>query len=80
VGLSRDVDLAALSCTIWPLESIKLDYLFSDIFLNISKTVRVRKCEIFITYACQWDATFITFNIFWYNAPVDFEKWKTKFL
>jgi len=38
---SRDVDRALLSCPVWPLEDVKLDYLFSDnmIFVNSSKTV-----------------------------------------
>jgi len=37
--LSRDVERAPLTCHVWPLEGVRLDYLFSDIFLNISKTV-----------------------------------------
>jgi len=39
--LSRDVERAQLTCPVWPLEGVKLDSPFADIFLNISKTVRV---------------------------------------
>jgi len=39
--LSRDVERALLSCPVWPLEGVKFDYLFTDIWLNLSKTVSV---------------------------------------
>jgi len=39
MGLSRDVELTTLSCTVCSLEGDKVDQLFSGIYVNISKTV-----------------------------------------
>jgi len=63
--LSRDVERAPLTCPVWMLEGVGLDYLFPDIFLNISKTVLVSSVKFL---------PFIKYNILPYNAPVDFEK------
>jgi len=38
MGLSRDVERAALSGTVWPLEGVKVDQTFWNIFVNISET------------------------------------------
>jgi len=32
IKLSRDVERTALSCTVWPLEGVKFDYLLSVLF------------------------------------------------
>jgi len=53
---------------VWPLGGVKLDYLFSDIFLNISKTVWVGSVKFPIMYAPQRNATLITYNTFPYNG------------
>jgi len=46
--LSRDVERALLSCPVWPLEGIKFDYLFTDILLNLSKTVWVSRVKFLL--------------------------------
>jgi len=45
--LSRDVNWTRLNCAVWPLEGVKVDYIFSDIFMNISKTVLVGVVKFF---------------------------------
>jgi len=42
MGLSRDVERAGLSCTVWPQEVVKIDSSFSLFFLNISATPQGR--------------------------------------
>jgi len=36
MGLSRDVERARLSCFVRPLEVVKIDQFFSNIFVNIN--------------------------------------------
>jgi len=39
MGLSRDADRTTLTCTVWPLEGVKILFCFSWFLRNISGTV-----------------------------------------
>jgi len=46
MGLSRDVDQIRLSCTVWSLEGVKVDFRFSLFFINISETSQVKGLKL----------------------------------
>jgi len=41
MGLSRDTDRTRPTCTVWPLEGVKVPFRFSWFLLNISGTALV---------------------------------------
>jgi len=65
-------------CPVWPLEGVKVDSFFLQFLLDISGTFQVRGLK-FLPHECtRWTAIFTIYTLFWYHAPFDFEKLKTR--